>query len=91
MLENKRAWKEFLQVTEISYDSSAGKINESHCLSSHKAQIQFSVMAEYFKRFTLRSRPEPTCQKMAQSPINGTIQPVDIEREVEVQPRAEDG
>jgi len=44
-------------------------------------------MAEYFKGFfiladhILSTRPEPVWQKMAQSPLNGTIQPVDSEQE----------
>ena len=41
-------------------------------------------MAEYFKESfpdTLPTRPEPAWQKMAQSPLNDTTQPVDIEEE----------
>jgi len=34
---------------------------------------------------TLPTRPEPTRQKMAQSPLNDTTQPVEIEEEAEVQ------
>jgi len=30
---------------------------------------------------TLPTHPEPTLQKVAQSPLNGTTQPVDIEEE----------
>jgi len=30
---------------------------------------------------TLPTRPEPAWQKMAQSPLNGTTQPVDSEKE----------
>jgi len=48
-------------------------MNESHaCLS----------LAEH----TLPTRPEPAWQKMAQSPLNGTTQPVDSEEESQVQP-----
>jgi len=50
------------------------------------ALVQFPAMAEYFKGFsladhTLPARPEPAWQKMAQSSLNGTTQPVDIEEE----------
>ena len=39
------------------------------------ARVQFPAMAEYFKGFSLadrslRTRPEPAWQKMAQSPLN---------------------
>ena len=39
------------------------------------SRVQFPAMAEYFKGFsladrTLRTRPEPAWQKMAQSPLN---------------------
>jgi len=50
------------------------------------ARVQFPVTAEYFKDFsladrTLPTRPEPAWQKMAQSPLNDTTQPVDSEEE----------
>ena len=43
-------------------------------------------MAEFFKGFSLADQillthPYPRWQKMAQSPLNGTTQPVDIEEE----------
>jgi len=43
-------------------------------------------MAECFKGFsladhTLPTRPEPAWQKMVQSPLNGIVQPVEIEEE----------
>jgi len=50
------------------------------------ARVQFPATAEYFKGFfsadrTLPIRPEPSWQKMAQSPLNDTTQPVDSEEE----------
>jgi len=50
------------------------------------ARVQFPATAEYFKGFfpadrTLPTRPEPGWQKMAQSPLNDTTQPVDSEEE----------
>ena len=50
------------------------------------ARVQFLATAEYFKGFsladrTLPTRPEPAWQKMAQSPLNDTAQPVDSEEE----------
>jgi len=49
-------------------------------------RVQFPAMVEYFKRFfladhTLPTRAEPAWQKMAQSPLNDTTQPVDSEEE----------
>ena len=46
------------------------------------ARVQFPATAEYFKGFfpadrTLPTRPEPAWQKMAQSPLKYTTQPVD--------------
>jgi len=50
------------------------------------ARVRFPTTAEYFKGFsladrTLSTRPEPAWQKMAQSPLNDTTQPVDSEEE----------
>jgi len=50
------------------------------------ARVQNPATAEYFKEFfladrTLPTRPEPAWQKMAQSPLNDTAQPVDSEEE----------
>jgi len=50
------------------------------------ARVQFPATAEYFKGFsltdrTLPTRPEPAWQKMAQSPLKDTTQPVDSEEE----------
>jgi len=50
------------------------------------ARVQFPATAEYFKGFppadhTPPTRPEPARQKMAQSVLNGTNQPVDSEEE----------
>ena len=50
------------------------------------AWVQFPATAEYFKGFslahhTLPTRPEPAWQKMSQSPLNYTTQPVDSEEE----------
>jgi len=50
------------------------------------ARVQFPATAEYFKGFfpadrTLSTRPEPAWQKMAQSPLKNTTQPVDSEEE----------
>ena len=50
------------------------------------ARVQFPVMAGYFKEFfladhTVATGSEPAWQKMAQSPLNGITQPVDIEEE----------
>jgi len=49
------------------------------------ARVQFPTTAEYFKGFsladrTLPTRPEPAWQKMAQSPLNNTTQPVHSRR-----------
>jgi len=40
---------------------------------------------------TLPTRPEPAWQKMAQSPLNDTTQPVDSEEEGRVQPWTDNG
>jgi len=51
------------------------------------ARVRFPATAEYFKGFlflidhTLPTRPEPAWQRMAQSPLNDTAQPVDSEEE----------
>ena len=50
------------------------------------ARVQFPVTAKYFKGFSLTDRtlpthPEPAWQKMAQSLLNDTTQPVDSEEE----------
>jgi len=46
-------------------------------------RVQFPAVAEYFKGVsltdhTLPIRPEPAWQNMAQSPLSGTTQSVDI-------------
>jgi len=52
-------------------------------------------VAEYFKEFfivadhILPTLSEPAWQKMAQSPLNGTIQPVDVKEEAHGQTMAE--
>jgi len=45
----------------------------------------------YLADHTLPAHPEPAWQKMAQSPLNDTTQPVDSEEESQVQPRTDDG
>jgi len=50
------------------------------------SRVYFPAMAEFFKGFSLADQillthPYPRWQKMAQSPLNGTTQPVDIEEE----------
>jgi len=50
------------------------------------ARVQFPATVEYFKGFSLADhtppiRPEPARQKMAESLLNGTTQPVDTEEE----------
>jgi len=48
------------------------------------ARVQFPGTAEYFKGFfpgTLPTRPEPEWQKMAQSRLHDTTQPVDDKEE----------
>jgi len=54
----------------------------SHCPFS-VACVQFPVVAENFNGFSpadhaLATHPEPAWQKMAQSPLNRTTQPVEI-------------
>jgi len=46
------------------------------------ARVQFPTMADFsLADRTLPTRPEPVWQKMAQSPLNDTTQPVDSEEE----------
>jgi len=47
------------------------------------ARVQFPATAEYFKGFSLAlpTRSQPAWQKMAQSPLKDTTQPVDSEEE----------
>ena len=46
------------------------------------ARVRFPAMADFsLADHTLPTRPEPAWQKMAQSPLNDTTQPVDSEEE----------
>jgi len=58
----------------------------AHCLSPlwprFNSQPRRSISRDFsLADHTLPTRPEPACQTMAQSPQNGTTQPMDIEEE----------
>jgi len=50
--------------------------------TNFKSQLWWSVSRDLTPAgFSLPTRPEPMWPKMAQSPLNGTTEPVDIEQE----------
>jgi len=61
---------------------------ENECISLSA----LPVVQVQFPDHTLPTCPGPACQKEAQTPLNGTTQPVDIEEELaKVQPWTENG
>jgi len=70
-------------LDRVSHDSISGKMNASHCLSSpwpgFNSRPWQSIQRDfYLADHPLPTRSEPAWQKMAQPPLNGIAQPVDI-------------
>jgi len=61
------------------------KMNAFHCLSStwqkFNSRSQWNISRDFSLAFCQSIPHKPMWQKMARSPLNGTIQPVDIEEE----------
>ena len=58
----------------------------SHCLPSPRPRFNLLPWQSISREFsvvdhTVSNRPEPALQKMVQSPLSGTTQPVDSEEE----------
>jgi len=85
--ENKNVSALIVLKTKPSYESIAGSSHLTFITMYGKVFQRIFSLAEY----TLPICPEPVWQKMVQSLLNSTTQPVEIEQEGAFQPRTDHG
>jgi len=86
MWETMNKYTFYLQLLDADSISHNGRMNESHCLSSPWPGFNSRPWRSISRDFclachNLSTRPEPARQKIVQSPLDGTTQPVEVEKE----------